>query len=254
MSAFATAIPPAAVEAICGGPEVDAVVRLADRSLAITSVGPDGRSRFGLLDTVREYGRVQLRASGEEEAIAQRHLAYWTAFATAAFERRHDDRDRQADALEREVGELRLALDRAHTLDVGVELALAGRLGWFWTHHTHLTEGRRLLDRALSGAGGDELDRARCLCAAGALAAIQGEASSAFEAMDAGLAILRRRGEAVEECAALDDYGWGKFFLGDLDGAEEVFERAVQLAELSGLSGTESPGIRRGLSRSPVPS
>jgi predicted ATPase/DNA-binding SARP family transcriptional activator len=237
MSAFATAIPPAAVEAVCGGPEMDAVeavVRLADRSLAITLVSPDGRSRFGLLDTVREYGRVQLRATGEEQAIAQRHLAFWTAFATAAFEQRHDDRDHQADALEREVGELRLALDRAHSLDGGAEVALAGRLGWFWTHHSHLTEGRRLLDRALSGSEGDELDRARCLCAAGAMAAMQGEAS-AFEKFEAGLAILRRRGEAAEECAALDDYGWAKFFLGDLDGAGAVFERAVHLAELSGI-------------------
>jgi predicted ATPase/DNA-binding SARP family transcriptional activator len=240
MSAFATAVPPAAVAAICGGPDIDAVeavVRLADRSLAITTVGPDGRSRFGLLDTVREYGRVQLRASGEEPDTAQRHLTYWTAVATAGFERRHDDRDEQADALEREVGELRLALDRAHALDDGSELALAGRLGWFWAHHTHLTEGRRLLDRALSGSAGDELDRARCLCATGALAAMQGEAEHAYEAFEAGLAILRRRGETVEECAALDDLGWGRFFLGDNDGAEAAFERAVGLADQVAIPG-----------------
>jgi predicted ATPase/DNA-binding SARP family transcriptional activator len=240
MAAFATAVSPAAVEAICGGPDVDAVeavVRLADRSLAITTVGPDGRSRFGLLDTVREYGRVHLRASGEEQDVAQRHLAYWTAFATAAFERRHDDRDQQADALEREIGELRLALDRAHAVDDGSELALAGRLGWFWAHHTHLTEGRRLLDRALSGSAGDELDRARCLSATGALAAMQGEAEHAFEAFEAGLAILRRRGETVEECAALDDLGWGRFFLGDNDGSEAAFERAVGLADQAAIPG-----------------
>jgi predicted ATPase/DNA-binding SARP family transcriptional activator len=240
MSAFATAVPPAAVEAICGGPDVDAVeavVRLADRSLAITTVGSDGRSRFGLLDTVREYGRVQLRASGEEQAIAQRHLTYWTEFATRAFEQRIDERDQQADALEREVGELRLALDRGHAVDDGSELALAGRLGWFWAHHTHLTEGRRLLDRALSGSAGDELDRARCLCATGALAAMQGEAEHAFEAFEAGLAILRRRGETVEECTALDDLGWGRFFLGDNDGAEAAFERAVGLADQAAIPG-----------------
>lgn len=240
MSAFATAVPPAAVEAICGDPDVDAVeavVRLADRSLAITAVDPDARSRFGLLDTVREYGRVQLRASGEEGAIARRHLAYWTTFATAAFEGRHDDRDQQADALEREIGELRLALDRAHTLGDGSELALAARLGWFWAHHTHLTEGRRSLDRALSGSAGDELDRARCLCATGALAAMQGEAEHVYEAFEAGLAILRRRGATVEECAALDDLGWGRFFLGDNDGAEAAFERAVGLADQVAIPG-----------------
>jgi len=180
---------------------------------------------------------VQLRASGEEQAIAQRHLTYWTEFATRAFEQRIDERDQQADALEREVGELRLALDRGHAVDDGSELALAGRLGWFWAHHTHLTEGRRLLDRALSGSAGDELDRARCLCATGALAAMQGEAEHAFEAFEAGLAILRRRGETVEECTALDDLGWGRFFLGDNDGAEAAFERAVGLADQAAIPG-----------------
>jgi len=240
MSAFATAVPPAAIEAICGGPDIDAVeaaVRLADRSLAITSVGPDGRSRFGLLDTVREYGRVLLRASGDEADTIRRHLDYWTAFASAAFEQRHDDRDQQADALEREIGELRLALDRAHAIDAEVELALAGRLGWFWIHHTHLTEGRRLLDRALAGSGGAELDRARCLCAAGTLASLLGDTTLAFESIEAGLAVLRRRGEIVEECAALDDYGWAKFFQNDNAGAMAAFEREVELADLSGIPG-----------------
>ncbi|MBI3745763.1 MAG: hypothetical protein HY264_04435 [Chloroflexi bacterium] len=118
-----------------------------------------------------------------------------------------------------------------------MELALAGRLGWFWIHHTHLTEGRRLLDRALSGTGGDELDRARCLCAAGTLASMQGGSTDAFESIEAGLAVLRRRGELVEECAALDDYGWAMFFQNDNAGAMVAFERAVQLADQSGIPG-----------------
>jgi predicted ATPase/DNA-binding SARP family transcriptional activator len=240
MSAFATAVSPAAVEAVCGGGDLDAVeavVRLVDRSLAISAVGPDGRSRFGLLDTVREYGRVQLRAAGEDDATARRHLEYWTSFAQEAFDRRHEDRDGQADALEREIGELRLALDRTHALGGGAELALAGRLGWFWAHHTHLSEGRRLLDRALASSEGDELDRAMCLCATGALAALQGEASHAYESMETGLTVLHRRGERVEECAALDDLGWARFFLGDVDGALAVFERAVELADRTGVLG-----------------
>ena len=234
MSAFATAVSPAAVDAVCGGPGIDAVeavVRLADRSLAQSTVGPDGRSRFGLLDTVREYGRVQLRATGELEAITLRHITYWTAFTTEALAKRDDDRDTQADVLEREIGELRLAIDRAHSLTGGQELALAGRLGWFWVHHTHLTEGRRLLERALSRPGGDELDRARCLCASGVMTAMQGDAAGASERFDAGLSILRDRGEITDEFAALDDLGWGMFWLGDVDAAQTIFERAVELAD-----------------------
>ena len=240
MSAFATAVPPAAVEAVCGGEDIDAVeavVRLADRSLAFSTVGTDGRSRFGLLDTVREYGRVQLRASGEEEAIARRHVNYWMTFAAGAFALRDEDRDEQANALEREIGELRLALDRAHAMTGGEELALTGLLGWFWLHHTHLTEGRQLLERALSRPDGDELQRARCLCVAGAMGALQGDAAGASERFEAGLAILRRRGAVAEECVALDDRGWGLFFLGDIPGAEAAFERAVLLADRAAVPG-----------------
>ena len=229
-----------AVEAVCGEEDIDAVeavVRLADRSLAFSTVGPDGRSRFGLLDTVREYGRVQLRASGEEEAIARRHVSYWTTFAAGAFALRDEDRDEQADALEREIGELRLALDRAHAMIGGEELALTGLLGWFWLHHTHLTEGRQLLERALSRPDGDELQRARCLCVAGAMGAMQGDAAGASERFEAGLAILRRRGAVAEECVALDDRGWGLFFLGDVPGAEAAFERAVLLADRAAVPG-----------------
>jgi predicted ATPase/DNA-binding SARP family transcriptional activator len=240
MSAFATAVPPAAVEAVCGGEDIDAVeavVRLADRSLAFGTVGTDGRSRFGLLDTVREYGRVQLRASGEEEAIARRYVGYWMTFAAGALALRDEHRDEQADALEGEIGELRLALDRAHAMIGGEELALTGLLAWFWLHHSHLNEGRQLLERALSRPDGGELDRARCLCAAGAMAAMQGDAARASERFEAGLAILRRRGAVAEECVALDDRGWGLFFLGDIPGAETAFERAVLLADRADVPG-----------------
>lgn len=66
---------------------------------------------------------------------------------------------------------------------------------------------------------------------------MQGEAEHVYEAFEAGLAILRRRGATVEECAALDDLGWGRFFLGDNDGAEAAFERAVGLADQVAIPG-----------------
>ena len=43
--------------------------------------GPDGEQRFMLLETVREFGLEQLRASGDLDAVARAHADYYLALA-----------------------------------------------------------------------------------------------------------------------------------------------------------------------------
>ncbi|HEX2753860.1 MAG TPA: BTAD domain-containing putative transcriptional regulator [Candidatus Limnocylindrales bacterium] len=233
MSSFVSAVPAAAVEGICAGEGVgdalDSAMRLADRSLVVANVGADGRTRFGLLDTVRDYGRVHLRASGEETTTLLRHVGWWTSIAERAYALRFADPDGQAAELEAVLGEIRVALDRAHALAPAGETHLAGLLGWFWAAHSHLVEGRVLLDRALSVDGADEVDRARALAARGSIASFQGDGTAADD-LAAALALWRGRGDRVEECATLDTRGWARFFSGDVDGAGSDFEAGLLIA------------------------
>lgn len=46
--------------------------------------GDDGRSRFGMLESVHSYARERLAASGEAESMRARHGAYYLAMAEAA--------------------------------------------------------------------------------------------------------------------------------------------------------------------------
>lgn len=239
MSAFATAVPAGAVDAVCAGGEVEdaleSAMRLADRSLVVATVGADGRTRFGLLDTVSEYGRVHLREAGEETATLLRHVGYWTAVAERAYELRFDDPNGQAAELEAVLGEMRIALDRAHVLAPTVETRLAGLLGWFWEAHTHVGEGRALLDRALLVVDADPVDRARALAARGALASVQGESASAHDDLTAALAVWRDRGDRAEECATLDILGWAGFWSGDYPRAEHAFATGLRIATELGI-------------------
>ena len=239
MSVFVTAVPAAAVEAVCGGGEVvdplESAMRLADRSLVVAIVGPDGRTHFGMLDTVRDYGRLHLRDSGEEQTTLLAHIVHWTARATSAHSMRFDDPYGQADGLEAVLGEMRVALDRAHRLDQAAELRLAGLLGWFWEAHTHLGEGRALLDRALMVADADPVDRARALSARGSLAGIRGDLAAARTDLESALALWRRLGDRVEECATLDSLGWAAFYSGDDDGVRETFTAARAIATDIGI-------------------
>lgn len=240
MSVFVSTVPAAAVEGICAGEGVsdalESAMRLADRSLVVANVGPDGRTRFGLLDTVRDYGRVHLRASGEETDTLLRHVAWWTSVAERAYALRFADPDGQAAELKAVLGEIRVALDRAHAIAPTRETHLAGLLGWFWAAHSHLAEGRALLDRALAVDVADEVDRARVLTARGSIASVQGDATSAGD-LDTALVLWRRRGDQVEESATLDIRGWGRFFWGDNVGAGSDFADGLRIATEVGDQG-----------------
>ena len=60
-----------AAEAVAGTEAGSTVLRLVDCSLLVPpATGPDGRSRYLMLQTLRDYGRSQLRKAGEEHDAA----------------------------------------------------------------------------------------------------------------------------------------------------------------------------------------
>ena len=70
-----------AAEAIAAADDVDAlhvdelVARLVDQSMVLVEPGPFGR-RFQLLESMRQFGVEHLVASGEDDAVADRHVRW----------------------------------------------------------------------------------------------------------------------------------------------------------------------------------
>ena len=78
-----------AAEALAGHNQLDVDVLVGIRSLAAKSLvrrqeGPNGQARLGMLETIREYGLEQLRASGELDAMRRRHASFYVALAEEA--------------------------------------------------------------------------------------------------------------------------------------------------------------------------
>ncbi|MFA4929647.1 MAG: BTAD domain-containing putative transcriptional regulator [Patulibacter sp.] len=69
-----------AAEAVLGDGALDAVQRLVDQSLLSVGESPAG-VRYRMLETVREFGRLQLRAVGEEQEARAVQRRWATAFA-----------------------------------------------------------------------------------------------------------------------------------------------------------------------------
>jgi len=123
----------------------DGVASLVDKSLLQQTGESAGEARFGMLETIREYGLERLAASGEEAATRRAHAAYFLIMAEDGAPHLAGGGE-QALWLERFFAEhdnIRAALGwltRTGNADWGLRLALS--LSQFWLEHAHPTEGR----------------------------------------------------------------------------------------------------------------
>ncbi|MFN8637578.1 MAG: hypothetical protein U0893_27310, partial [Chloroflexota bacterium] len=149
---------------------LEVLTRLADKSLVVVDLS-GSEARYGLLETIREYGLERLEASGEAAAIRRRHAAYFLDWAERAEPELHGpDQIAWLDRLAAEHENFRTAL--AWTLAVGDEpvtaLRLSTALGWFWFIRSQLGETRwleaALAATASSGDVAVRRSRAKALC------------------------------------------------------------------------------------------
>jgi predicted ATPase/transcriptional regulator with XRE-family HTH domain len=177
---------------------VDGIAALSAASLLQRHEGYDGRSRFGMLETVREYALSQLVASGEAESMWRRYAAYYLALAQAA--EREWDRPAEWEWLRRLVSardNLRAALRWAiEARDAALALRLNSALFTFWTTCSTLTEARGWLDAALAlphPSQAPELvaAEAKVLNVAGYVAAEIADHAQAYTYFERGLARYR---------------------------------------------------------------
>jgi predicted ATPase/DNA-binding XRE family transcriptional regulator len=197
-----------AAQQVCNGDSavgqdvVDGVAALLNSSLLQHHMGYDGRSRFGMLETVREYAQAQLVASSAAETMRRQHAAYYLALAEAA--EREKDQPGEWDWLRR-LGSVRDNLRAAlrwaiDARDAAMALQLNGALLLFWTICSALSESRGWIEAALALPRPDrapELDaaEAKVLNVAGYVAAQLADHARAYASFERGLALYRALGD-----------------------------------------------------------
>ncbi|MEK6720814.1 MAG: tetratricopeptide repeat protein [Chloroflexota bacterium] len=241
LSVFAGGFSLASAEAVCADPPLDRedvldlLAQLVDKSLVMAEPGRDGSVRYGLLETLRAYGRERLIEAGEADALADVHLRVFMAMAEAAYTRRFDDEVGGLGTLESELENLRAALVRSRAGEADEELRLAGALGWFWSLHTeHASEGRGWLGHALAGREDRTAAVARALTGAAMTANWAGDASEAATFAERAIGIWREFGDDLETGLALEALGWARLFMGDSEAARGPMEEAVACMQRPG--------------------
>jgi predicted ATPase len=126
---------------------LDRISSLADKSLVRQREDAEGEPRFGMLETVRDYGIGRLRATACEAAVRVGHLQYVLRFAEESeWHLRGPEQTRWFDRLAQEHDNLRAALDHALASDDIVTAArLAAALHRFRLTRGYLGEGTERL-------------------------------------------------------------------------------------------------------------
>jgi predicted ATPase len=225
----------AAAQHAWGSDPLDALGALIDNSLVQREVGVDGEPRFVPLETIREYARERLVASGELEATQSRHAEYVLRLAEEA-EPHLAGQGQVAwtHRLDAEHGNLRAALawlvERGETAR---GLRLAAAVHYFWYIRGYAGEGRAWLAQLLgqpSAAARTPL-RAKALEADGLLATWQGEYPVARARLEESLAVAREVGDGAREGGVLFHLAQVLHAQGDDAAAKGFAEESLAIGE-----------------------
>ena len=239
-----------AVEHVCADDQIppSALVPLLNglvRKSLVLKIPGGIESRFDMLETVREYARMQLQASGETERLQLAHAKYFTMLAKREAGKVWGREPEVGLArLEQDYTDLVSALEWTRTAAVGKEsglnLRLAAELGPFWEHRGFLSEGRERLAQALRDKRRPEHDRSRvaALEAAARLAFLQSDYAEAIALYEKSLKLRREMASEKQDTrlqhgvvGVLNKIGVAAARNGDFVLAEQRLREALDLAE-----------------------
>ena len=171
--------------------DLDALQSLVEKSLLRHQ-----DDRFWMLETIREYAAERLERSGTADELRRRHAEHFLALAEEAEPHLRRDSAEWADRLEHEHDNLRAAMDWGEgTGESELVLRLAGAASRFWYFKSHVSEGLRRLESALSADPRPTAARAKALTGAAVMALDIDPATARQRAEDA-LALHRALGDA----------------------------------------------------------
>ena len=222
-----------AAEAVAGKAAGPAVLRLVDCSLLTPPRdGPDGRSRYSMLETLRGYGAGRLAETGEQDQAAATLAGYALAVAeeaAAGLQTRTGERE-AARWLDAEDATMRQVLAWAMGHDPEVALRLAIALGWWWFLRGRLAGQRPLLAEVTGYAesGSDQWCAAQFLFAWAA--EFSADMAAALEHFTALRDAVARRPASPALADALAGRSYALRDLGRIPEAAEDARRALAVA------------------------
>ncbi|WP_216695358.1 LuxR C-terminal-related transcriptional regulator [Dietzia psychralcaliphila] len=234
LSLFAGGFEVDAVEKVC----TDGMIRrndvpivlsgLVDKSV-LSAAYTDGRVRYRMLESIRQFGLEMLNRSPQVDAWRQRHLSFYLSLAELSERQTFGAEASEANTrLQRERANLESAitycLSNANQYRSGMKLV--GTLWFFWNAQGHLRAGQFWLSRILKADSTPSPERAKCLWVLGWFEMIQGNIQDARNRLNEAISTAEIVHDRESRALAMQ-------FLGTVEHIEGNPERAVELLDFS---------------------
>jgi len=224
-----------AAEAVWGGPVLEPLGALVDRSLVLAEPAAQGM-RYRLLEVLRQYGQARLAETGEQDLARRRHIEHYLSLARqlpAGLQDRADQRG-WLPRCRVERGNFDAALHWAASHpgeagSTGAELACA--LVPFWLADGSVGEGSTRLEAALASAQGGL--RAEILRQTASFAFRRGAYGLALVRMQESIDIKRAAGDERGAALGLNLLGLYRICVGE-PGGRYVLEQALDILAAHG--------------------
>ncbi|MEN8113965.1 MAG: BTAD domain-containing putative transcriptional regulator [Actinomycetota bacterium] len=217
---------------VAGMPDLDTldgVSSLLSKSLLYRPIDT-GRTRFGMLEMMREYGLEKLSLAGETDEIASRHATYFLRLAREIEPQlTREPHGAGIERLAMEVDNLRGALHYALRLDPDLGLNLASSIWRYWQNSDQLTEGREWLADLLSHPDASAAARAKGMTALAGLAYWQADYDEALARYTEALDIYREQGDRYHEADTLCSMALTFLWKRDLDAGDRLAEESLAI-------------------------
>lgn len=218
------------------------VSELVDKSLIFKAGSEVGR--YGLLQTLRQFGLEQLVAAGESAATLGRRAAFFQAFAArASVAASTPDQPMWLAQLELDYDNLRATLSWLAERDAVAARRLIVLLGEQWGIHGHLSEARTWADTLLAAAPADH-DRVALLGIAAWLANRQQDHDHAAAMAFESTMLARELGDAELEANGLMQQGLVARNRGDFSAARDLLDASYTRWQAIGRPGATALALR----------
>ena len=249
LSVFAGGWTLEAAEAVCAREEIeqyeilDLLTQLVNKSLVIAERKQGRETRYGLLETIRQYMQRKLHESGGGVQIRSWHARYYMYLAEEAEPKlSSNEQVRWLARLDQELDNLRAAIGYALSNDeMMVALRLEGALWYFLYIRGYHDEGRLYMKETLSRSDAMKpvASRAKVLNGAGFIAWVQSDYDEARSLLERGLIIGRELDDKSSIAVSLRYLGAVALSTGEFAFArsclKEVLSMPLQLIGSDGL-------------------
>ena len=215
-------------ETVCDA-DLDTLASLLDKSLVRRRTGLLGEERYWMLETIREFAREQLDATGEADAVRRRHAEHFLALGESANLTAENDGPERAELVRAEQDNFRGAIDWAIDHDPELAFRLAIALEQFWVMNDPLEGVGRLKALLEHGQRVPQLLRARALRVYAESSYVAGDFETSEQLQEESLREFKELGDEPGIAIGLHRLAVGATMEGDLARSRELLDECLAI-------------------------